>query len=302
MTNLQKLVNKYLRYVRFHGELIVKVENEIVIDSANSHLAYPLASLTKQFTAAAIYNLVSSGQLHLNTTLYDIYKKSSKIDQVTIGELVTMKSGIVDYLNDEEYKKKLRSMVLNGNDSFKTKLIKDLFYREPLFHHGEKMKYSNSDYFFLGDIVEKISGMNFEEYLEKNILKPLDLQNVFFGNDENNLSKVYNKDSIIPHEMAYSSCGLFSSMEDFAKWVERYIAPNIDRIISYDEEYSFGLNICKDKQYIYHSGSTIDEEIFFIYDYVHHIYVHVFCDDARFIDIYTMAHRVYETVRDSIAV
>ena len=230
MTNLQKLVNKYLRYVRFHGELIVKVENEIVIDSANSHLAYPLASLTKQFTAAAIYNLVSSGQLHLNTTLYDIYKKNSKIDQVTIGELVTMKSGIVDYLNDEEYKKKLRSMVLNGNDSFKTKLIKDLFYREPLFHHGEKMKYSNSDYFFLGDIVEKISGMNFEEYLEKNILKPLDLQNVFFGNDENNLSKVYNKDSIIPHEMAYSSCGLFSSMEDFAKWVERYIAPNIDRI------------------------------------------------------------------------
>lgn len=70
MTNLQKLVNKYLRYVRFHGELIVKVENEIVIDSANSHLAYPLASLTKQFTAAAIYNLVSSGQLHLNYSCF----------------------------------------------------------------------------------------------------------------------------------------------------------------------------------------------------------------------------------------
>ncbi|MBK7128255.1 MAG: beta-lactamase family protein [Crocinitomicaceae bacterium] len=131
---------------------------------------FRIASNTKQFTAACILQLEEQGKLSLNDTLGKYFSGFEYGNTVTIHMLLTHSSGIQDYFQFKEFD--LKPAVIS-KDSMVSLLKNKLFNFLP----GTDLNYSNSNYFLLGMIIEKVSGESFENYLNKHILKIADMHN-----------------------------------------------------------------------------------------------------------------------------
>lgn len=166
---------------QFTGAVLVVRDGEPLIDTAYGMASYELgvpntprtafhiASMTKQFTAMAIMQLRNRGKLKVDDpicTYLDNCPPAWK--PITIRHLLTHTSGIrnVSSLPDWDDDLSLKHYSRGG--------FVDLFRALPLrFVPGEKYEYSNSGYFLLGLIVERLSGSAFGDYLKANIFTPL---------------------------------------------------------------------------------------------------------------------------------
>jgi CubicO group peptidase (beta-lactamase class C family) len=94
------------------------------------------------------------------------YPNKEAAAKITIGQLVTMQSGIGDFVNDQFW----------SMDRSKLRDLKDfynLFASKPLlFEPGTSRRYSNGGYIILGMIIEKLSGMSYYDYIQENVFKP----------------------------------------------------------------------------------------------------------------------------------
>lgn len=149
--------------------------NDIVIQKgygqANLELGVPvteqslfrIGSITKQFTAAAIMQLVEQGKVKLDddVTKYVAFPTHGK--RITLRHLLTHTSGIKGYTEADDFDKKA-PLELTPDEVLA--LVKDA---PLLFEPEAKWSYSNTGYFLLGLVVEKASGMTYAEYLEKNV-------------------------------------------------------------------------------------------------------------------------------------
>ncbi|MBC8884129.1 beta-lactamase family protein [Flavobacterium piscinae] len=119
---------------------------------------FNLASVSKQFTAVAIMQLIQDEKLKLDQTIDTFFPKIPKSNLITIKMLLNHSSGLqIDF--DELY---LKYADIDSTNVFKTIEEKTL-----LFPPGESIAYSNIGYFLLAKIVEKISGLEFEDFLKK---------------------------------------------------------------------------------------------------------------------------------------
>ena len=187
-------------------------------------MVFNLASITKQFTAVAILQLVEQGRISLQDSLQKyIPDFPSKGHIITIENLLTHTSGIKDY------------MQLDYPDSYmerwdyKPKQLIDSFKNYPLeFEPGTKFSYSNSGYYLLGYIIEKITGRRYQSYVQDNLLKPLGLTHTYFDsagiiipNRVNGYQKddtVYKNADYWSPTIEYAAGGLISNVDDLLKW------------------------------------------------------------------------------------
>ena len=218
----------------FHGSILVAKDDEILLDKGygfadfnqnttnKSQTRFAVGSVTKQFVSMAVMQLYEKG-------LIDIEDKVSKYlpdfpagDSITIHNLLTHTSGLVNFTNLPEF----YLLDLENTDPMTVvDLIKDL----PLeFQPGEKYSYCNTNYLLLGIIVEKVSGIPYEEYLQKNIFEPLNMKNtgILFGkNNEIYDATAYTgylevipvNDEILLRN-AYGAGNIYSTVEDLYRW------------------------------------------------------------------------------------
>lgn len=139
---------------------------------ASANTVYRLGSLTKQFTALGVMQLVEAGRIRLDdeitTYLPDFPTQGHR---VTVHHLLTHTSGIRNYtaLGPRFWQ------VASRQDLTDAEMV-GLFKGEPFdFAPGEKWNYSNSGYYLLGMIIEKASGLPYRRYLQERILAPLGL-------------------------------------------------------------------------------------------------------------------------------
>ena len=127
---------------------------------------FQIGSMTKQFTAVAVLMLAEEGKLHLEDDITEFmpdYPTHGKT--VTIHHLLTHTSGIKDFTQV----KALRGVARND---LKPIEIIELFQNEPFdFSPGEEFRYSNSGYILLGYIIEKLSGVSYERFVEDRIFR-----------------------------------------------------------------------------------------------------------------------------------
>jgi len=127
-----------------------------------------LGSVSKQFTAFAIVLLKEQGKLSFDDSLRH-YFTALPYKGITVKQLLTHTSGIPDYaaLMDHFWDK---SKFASNSD-----MIDMLVQYHPgvFFAPGEKYQYSNTGYALLASIIEKASGMRYEEFMEKKIFAPL---------------------------------------------------------------------------------------------------------------------------------
>ena len=131
---------------------------------------FEMASITKQFTAAAVMLLVRQGKLRLDDELTKVFPEFP-FQGVTIRHLLTHTGGIPDYNVEElvtEVREEENRIPSNGS------VIRHLCRRgdAPLCAPGEKFCYSDIGYTLLAETVEKLSGVTFETFLKENIFEP----------------------------------------------------------------------------------------------------------------------------------
>ncbi len=128
---------------------------------------YEIGSVTKQFTAAAILQLVEQKKMSLDdpvTKYFPTYPMHGY--HLTVRRLMDHTSGIRGYTEIPKFDKiMMRSL---PRDS-----VVAMFSAEPFdFPPGSAMAYSNSAYFLLGLIIEKVSGQTYEQYLRQHLFEP----------------------------------------------------------------------------------------------------------------------------------
>ncbi|RYY41258.1 MAG: serine hydrolase [Chitinophagaceae bacterium] len=142
-------------------------------EKLDTRSVFELASVSKQFTAAAIMLLQRSGKLRYEDELGRWIPELAFYKGVTIRHLLQHTSGVPDYesLTDSLWTDK-RSMMTNDSlISFFTR-----YQFAPQFEPGAKWSYSNTGYALLAAIIEKASGMSYGAYLGKSIFRPLGMQ------------------------------------------------------------------------------------------------------------------------------
>lgn len=174
--------------LKFSGVVRLSIDGR-VYEAANGTLSpdsdeaitmssqFAIGSVSKQFTAAAIMLLRDEGKLSLDNTLQKWYPEYKYGADITIKNMLTMRSGIRDYVNSpdstEEYYSRY-DFTETGSAEKNRKATRDwIFSKELDFKPDTQSAYSNSNYFLLGEIIETASGMSYSEYLNEKFFAPL---------------------------------------------------------------------------------------------------------------------------------
>jgi D-alanyl-D-alanine carboxypeptidase len=148
-------------------------------DPMQPDMIFRIGSVTKQFTAVAILMLVERGELALTdeiTKFLPDYPTQGKT--ITVEHLLTHTSGIKNYTSMAEWRPLLRK------DLELSELVAIFQSAHLEFSPGDRFAYSNSGYVLLGAIIEKITGLTYAEFMERNILSPLGMRDSRYDRTE----------------------------------------------------------------------------------------------------------------------
>lgn len=139
---------------------------------ADAAMAYPIGSISKQFTAACILILQERGKLKLDDPVSKWFPDFTRANEVTVRNLLTHTSGYSDYA-PQDYTIPAWTKPI---DSYK--LIREWATKPLDFDPGTKWQYSNTNFQMAALIIEKVSGQKYHDFLWANVITPLKLQGV----------------------------------------------------------------------------------------------------------------------------
>jgi len=141
--------------------------------AATARSVYDVASVTKMFTAVAVMKLIESGQLRLAgelATLLPAFPNRQQAGQITVQHLLSHTSGLPDY--EEEDTERWLAHHTPLTTEFVFDFVRD---RRLDFAPGSAFSYSNTGYFLLGLIIERVTGMSFGAVLKEEVAASLGL-------------------------------------------------------------------------------------------------------------------------------
>ena len=153
---------------------------------ATSNALFKIASISKLYKAVAITKLVSDGRLSLDKTLADYFPeligRIENADKITLRLLVQHRSGIPNYTDTPGYwenppknKEEALALVLDSPADF---------------YPDDDYAYSNTNYLLISELIEKVVGYSYFQYIKEEILLPLGLKNTFGSLSEVNIDNV----------------------------------------------------------------------------------------------------------------
>lgn len=239
LTSLERFGFSCQVLVARHGQVLLnKGYGLAAIDQhepVSTRTLYNIASLSKQFTAAAILDLESRGKLNVSDSIAKFlsnlpYDKK----EITIQQLLTHTAGI-----DDDYDRYSRQPYLSKEDFLRSALARPLGSKP-----GEEFTYSNDGYAFLAAIIESASGETYESYLRKHLFVPAGMKDTGFvgelGGSENRLARTY--DGLHESGLARNWSGglggsdIVSNTSDLFRW---YRAIHSTRILNVKERAEF---------------------------------------------------------------
>lgn len=245
VAKVDEYMNAAMRVNRFSGAVLVARDGQPVVSKgygmANIELGvantpqtvFRLGSITKQFTGMAIVLLQERGKLNVNDPVCKYLSECPPAWQpITIKNLLTHTAGIPNYTESPDFAK---TAATNTTAAELTSRFRD----KPLqFAIGEKFAYSNSGYYLLGTIIERVSGKTYAEFLQENIFVPLGMKQSGYDDPVRLISNraagyARTSDGFInaaPISMstAYAAGALYSTVEDLLRWDQ---ALYIDKLV-----------------------------------------------------------------------
>ncbi|MBT2560498.1 class A beta-lactamase-related serine hydrolase [Pedobacter sp. ISL-68] len=172
----------------FNGSAIVSKSGKTILSSnygfsniekrkkITNQFQFPIASITKTFTSTAILQLQQKGKLNINEPVQK-YLTDFPYPNITIRQLLNNTSGLAQEYNlFDTIIKEQPEKIISNQDIIPTFIR----FKTPLsFPSGSKWEYNNVNFCLAGLIIEKVSGISYAKYLEKNIFKPAKMKNSF---------------------------------------------------------------------------------------------------------------------------
>lgn len=266
------LVIKHGKILLRRGYGMADLEHHIAAAPATD---YRLASVSKQFTAAAVLLLVEDGKLKLDDSIrHWLPTLPPFADQVTLRELLSHTGGLLDY---EDLIPPGTTRQLNDSDVLRMISATTRTYFSP----GTAYRYSNTGYVLLGLVVEKASGMSLQDFLKQRIFAPLHMDHTLLyvhdartvSNRAYGYSNIDGKWQLTDQDLTSATRGdggIYASVDDLAKWdaalydnrllsdASRKLAFSAHAKVvgeSYQADYGFGWRITGDT--LWHSGESI---------------------------------------------
>jgi CubicO group peptidase (beta-lactamase class C family) len=204
---------------------------------ARPEMVYRIGSMTKQFTAVAILQLVQEGKVRLEDPLSKYVPEYPGAQAITVEHLLTHTSGLKSYNDVPSYANSVRE------DRTPMQMVEGIRAEKAAFAPGERWMYSNSGYLFLGIIIEKASGMKYADYLRAKLFDPLGLKHTSVDDEDRvTAGRVKGYDigpdgavrnaGYISMTQPYAAGSIESNVDDLARWSNLLVAGKvIDRAI-----------------------------------------------------------------------
>ncbi len=234
---ITKLIDTYTDYKTFNGSVLVAENGKVIYKKgfgyANMEWDIPnapntkhrLGSVTKQFTGMLILQLAEEGKINLQAPITQYlpdYPKPNG-DIITIHHLLTHTSGIPNYTSFADF-----FQDKSRNPYTPTEFVKEFSEMDLDFAPGAQFSYSNSGYFLLGVLIEKISGKTYEQMLQEKIFTPLNMKDSGFDHHTTilkNRATGYEKNggdfvnsTYLDMSIPYAAGSLYSTVEDLYLW------------------------------------------------------------------------------------
>lgn len=139
---------------------------------------FEIGSVTKQFTAAAILQLQEQGKLSIDDPVAKYLPAFPHASEITLRQLLNQVSGLPNYTSLPDIAAAMATI-----PDATGKIV--AYVNKPLnFTPGTKWEYSNTNYWVLGKVVSRVSGMSYEDYVREHIFKPAGMLHSGFVSDE----------------------------------------------------------------------------------------------------------------------
>ncbi len=273
----------------FSGVVLVAQNDDILFNKAygkknsqenglnDTNTVFDMGSITKQFTAAGILKLEMQNELSVNDNLskyFDAVPNDKK--NITIHQLLTHSSGLVGGIGGD-YETITEEAFLD-----------QVFDRELISPVGERFNYSNVGYSLLGLIIEKVSGMDYESFLNLEMFEPSNMYhtgyiipdwqqnevaNGYLNGVENNKPNEENWSDNGPYLNLKGNGGILTRANDLLRWSQsimnntvldeattsKYLFPHFQPTNIYDSYgYGWGIeNHESENKLVVHGGTTL---------------------------------------------
>jgi CubicO group peptidase (beta-lactamase class C family) len=272
-SQIDNLIEWYAANHLFNGSVLVAEKGDVLLKKgyglANMEWNIPnatdtkfrIGSITKQFTATLVLQLMHEGKLSLQAKITEClpWYRKDKGDKVSIQNLLEHTSGIPNYTT---------TTVLNDitSHSYSRKEVANKFCSGDLeFEPGTKFAYDNSGYFLLGMIIEELSKKSYEENMQERIFKPLGMKDSGIESSttvipnracgyEYGLEGYENAKFIKLDSATFAAGAIYSTVEDLNRWQNALCG---DMLLSREYKslmltpklgnYGYGLYIAKSK-------------------------------------------------------
>lgn len=235
---LDSIVSTWEYTEKFSGSVVVMQHGKVLLNKgygvsiANSgkkpdeNTLYLVGETTEMFTSAVIFKLFEQGKLGISDKMTKYLPEIKEYDEVTIKDLLTHRSGIPDYFT---------SAALHASSVFtphsRTQIMEIITGKTLMFKPGTNYNHSFSNFYLLGLIIERVSGMSYYEAVKKLVLTPAGIKDAGF--DFNGLASwdkaqgytILTSTRMIPafyvdSTIGYSAAGLFMSANGLYKWAK----------------------------------------------------------------------------------
>ncbi len=304
---IDQIFRKYHEYENFQGAVLVAEAGQVIYRQAfglanrewnvanQPDAKFNIASLSKQFTAMLIMQLVEEGKIHIDSTLSAYYPEYRQDigRQVTVRQLLTHRSGIPNYT----------SLPYVWSDSLqnhytKAQMVQKFCSNDLEFRPGSRYQYNNTGYFLLSMIIEKVTGKDYDTVLAEKILRPLGLQNTAADHRDTVLYKRaygyeeqgegFTNAAVMYMQNLQGAGNLYATVDDLFAWDRvlysdklvskktiqamqtAYSEPSATWIPPYANSYGFGMGVAdvglknkKTTPIVFHSGHIKGFSCFF---------------------------------------
>lgn len=246
-----------------------------------------IGSTSKQFTAFAVALLAERGKLSLDDDVRKYIPELPEFEHpVTIRNLLTHTSGYREYLN---------TLAMRGRDLSspldRDKII-DVVKRQPELQNkpGAEWNYNNTGFALAVEVVERVTETSFPEWMQENVFEPLQMNHTMVRRDQNQVVPGRSQGYAIGEDGNYvemtdlggamGAGGIYTTMEDLAKWIRNFENPKVGNediikemttpyVLASGDTTNYGLGLFiqeyKGLKYIHHGGADVAHRSMLMY-------------------------------------
>ena len=234
---MDAFIEQFHGFKQFNGNVLVAKQGKVIFEKSygyanfewdiknTAETKFRIGSITKQFTALLILQLAQQNKIQLDAPLAT-YLPDYRQDignKITIRQILNHTSGLSNYTQTKTFRSEYSRNPYSVDEFIKLLCSDDL-----LFEPGTQFRYSNSGYFILGAVIENVTQQRYQDVLQENIFKPLNMHNTGYDSHakiinqlasgySNNLDGYTNAD-YLDMSIPYAAGSIYSTARDLVKW------------------------------------------------------------------------------------